>query len=117
MIAPRPTTLGSRGKVLVIDDEVDIREGLELLLTTEGYTADISSRVYATMVARAELTVRSGRSAIVDAVFARCADRDAIERTATAAEVPFAGIWLDAPESTLVARVLADHLDGVNPAS
>src|SRR3954467_7530104 len=38
MTAPRPTA--SRGKVLIIDDEVDIREGLELLLTTEGYTAD-----------------------------------------------------------------------------
>src|SRR5215510_1264402 len=35
-----PSTPGSRGKVLVIDDEVDIREGLELLLTTEGYVAE-----------------------------------------------------------------------------
>src|SRR3954452_4376270 len=34
------TSPGSRGKVLVIDDEVDIREGLELLLTTEGYQAE-----------------------------------------------------------------------------
>jgi len=32
----------TRGKVLVIDDEVDIREGLELLLTTEGYTAEVA---------------------------------------------------------------------------
>src|SRR5262245_28297791 len=32
--------LHSRGRVLVIDDELDIREGLELLLTTEGYTAE-----------------------------------------------------------------------------
>src|SRR5215467_5245939 len=31
---------GSKGKILVIDDEVDIREGLELLLTTEGYVAE-----------------------------------------------------------------------------
>lgn len=30
----------SRGRVLVIDDEHDIREGLELLLITEGYSAD-----------------------------------------------------------------------------
>ena len=28
--------------MLVIDDELDIREGLELLLTTEGYTADLA---------------------------------------------------------------------------
>jgi DNA-binding NtrC family response regulator len=39
MTAPKITP-GSRGKVLVIDDEVDIREGLELLLTTEGYLAE-----------------------------------------------------------------------------
>src|SRR6185503_19395541 len=32
----------SRGKVLVIDDELDIREGLELLLTSEGYTAELA---------------------------------------------------------------------------
>jgi DNA-binding NtrC family response regulator len=31
---------GRRGKILVVDDEVDIREGLELLLTTEGYLAE-----------------------------------------------------------------------------
>ena len=28
----------SRGLILVVDDEVEIREGLELLLNTEGYT-------------------------------------------------------------------------------
>ena len=40
MTVSRPTATPSRGKVLIIDDEVDIREGLELLLTTEGYLAD-----------------------------------------------------------------------------
>ncbi len=30
----------TRGKVLVIDDELDIREGLELLLTSEGYDVE-----------------------------------------------------------------------------
>src|ERR1043166_8794924 len=45
---PREMTAGpapspSRGKVLVIDDEHDIREGLEMLLTTEGYTAELAS--------------------------------------------------------------------------
>src|ERR1043165_3907469 len=32
----------SKGKVLVIDDELDIREGLEMLLTTEGYSVDLA---------------------------------------------------------------------------
>jgi two-component system OmpR family response regulator len=28
----------SKGSILVVDDESEIREGLELLLTTEGYS-------------------------------------------------------------------------------
>jgi len=28
----------SKGAILVVDDELEIREGLELLLTTEGYS-------------------------------------------------------------------------------
>src|SRR5215471_2467810 len=32
----------SKGKILVIDDESDIREGLELLLTTEGYAVELA---------------------------------------------------------------------------
>jgi DNA-binding NtrC family response regulator len=32
----------SRGKVLVVDDELDIREGLELLLTSEGYKVELA---------------------------------------------------------------------------
>ena len=43
-------------------------------------------------------------ASIVDAVYARSADRHAIERVAARASVPFVGLWLEAPESTLVAR-------------
>jgi DNA-binding NtrC family response regulator len=31
-----------KGRILVVDDEADIREGLELLLTSEGYAADLA---------------------------------------------------------------------------
>ncbi|HXK01403.1 MAG TPA: sigma-54 dependent transcriptional regulator [Verrucomicrobiae bacterium] len=37
-----PQTAKSKGRVLVIDDESDIREGLELLLTSEGYDVDLA---------------------------------------------------------------------------
>ena len=47
--------------------------------------------------------VRSGHSAIVDAVHARPADRQAIERLA-GASVPFIGLWLDAPKALLIER-------------
>jgi DNA-binding NtrC family response regulator len=42
MTAPRQTVVETRGRVLVIDDELDIREGLELLLTTEGYSVELA---------------------------------------------------------------------------
>jgi DNA-binding NtrC family response regulator len=40
MTAPQSPTPQTRGKILVIDDEVDIREGLELLLMSEGYAVE-----------------------------------------------------------------------------
>jgi DNA-binding NtrC family response regulator len=44
MTAPSttPPTTQSRGRILVIDDELDIREGLEVLLTSEGYSVDLA---------------------------------------------------------------------------
>jgi len=41
MSAPRPVR-ESRGSVLVVDDEQDIRESLELLLSTEGYSVSLA---------------------------------------------------------------------------
>jgi uncharacterized protein len=73
-------------------------------LGPEGYTADVSARVYATVVERARRTIGGGHSAIADAVYATAADREAIERVATDAAIPFVGLWLDAPETTLVDR-------------
>jgi DNA-binding NtrC family response regulator len=40
--SPQSSNSGKRGKVLVIDDELDIREGLELLLTSEGYAVELA---------------------------------------------------------------------------
>ncbi len=41
MSAAQPAP-GDKGSVLVVDDELDIREGLELLLTSEGYTVELA---------------------------------------------------------------------------
>jgi aminoglycoside phosphotransferase family enzyme/predicted kinase len=73
-------------------------------LGSEGYSPEMSERVYATTAERARATLRGGHSAIVDAVFARPADRQAIERVAADMSVPFIGLWLEAPEPTLAAR-------------
>ncbi len=95
------------GAVVLRSDEIRKRLcGVPLLerLGPEGYASQISERVYATLAERAASIVRAGHSAIVDAVYVHAADRQAIERVAADATVPFIGLWLEAPESTLFGR-------------
>ena len=63
----------------------------------------VSERVDSTLAEQAGL-LRAGHSVIVDAVYARAAGRRVIEHVAAATSVPFIGLWLDAPESTLINR-------------
>lgn len=73
-------------------------------LGPDAYTPEVTRRVYAIVAQMADSVVRNGQAAVVDAVLARSADREAIQHTAFAAGVPFVGLWLDAPEPVLVAR-------------
>ena len=95
------------GAVVFRSDETRKRLcGVPLLeqLGPEGYSSQVSERVYATLAERAALTVRRGHSAVVDAVYARASDRRVIEEVAAAASVPFIGLWLEAPEPVLITR-------------
>ena len=95
------------GAVVLRSDEIRKRlSGVQPLehLGPEEYSSQVSERVYATLAERASLTVAGGHSGIVDAVYARLVDREAIERVASDASVPFVGLWLEASESTLIAR-------------
>jgi hypothetical protein len=80
-------------------------------LGPEGYTPAVSERVYAALADRASQIMRSGHGVIVDAVHARPAERQAIERLAGDASVPFIGLWLEAPETTLIERTKRRHFD------
>jgi aminoglycoside phosphotransferase family enzyme/predicted kinase len=80
-------------------------------LGAEGYAPLVSERVYATLADRAAVILRAGHTAIVDAVYAQPADRQTIQRVAGEASVPFVGLWIDAPESVLVARAGQRHND------
>jgi aminoglycoside phosphotransferase family enzyme/predicted kinase len=80
-------------------------------LGSDGYTTGTSLRVYGTVIDRASLIVRGGHAAIADAVFSRPSDREALEQAAKAAGVTFVGLWLDAPEATLIARSGARERD------
>ena len=73
-------------------------------LGPDSYTPAMSARVYAALAERAEAVIRTGHGAVVDAVFARASDRLAIEQVAVRAGVPFVGLWLEAPETTLIER-------------
>lgn len=106
-LALAPSVGAVPGAVVIRSDEIRKRlSGVSPLqrLGPEGYSSEVSDRVYATVAQRAKLMIREGHSAIVDAVYARPGDRQAIEHVATDMAVPFAGIWLEAPEATLVAR-------------
>jgi predicted kinase len=65
----------------------------------------VSRKVYDALAGRASRMVRAGHTAIADAVYARPEDRAAIERAAAEAGVPFLGVWLDAPDATLISRI------------
>lgn len=96
------------GAVVIRSDEIRKKLcGMKPLdrLGPEGYTDEMSRRVYATLMDHADRVVRSGQTAIADAVFTDAADRDAIQHVAGAAGVPFVGLWLEAAEPVLISRV------------
>jgi uncharacterized protein len=105
--ATAPSIGAVPGALVIRSDEVRKQLcGVSALtrLGPAGYAADVTRRVYETAFHRAATILQSGHSVIVDAVFARAADRDAMEDVAVAARVPFVGLWLDAPEHILIER-------------
>jgi aminoglycoside phosphotransferase family enzyme/predicted kinase len=76
-------------------------------LPQQAYTAETSERVYTRMADQARRTLAVGRAVLVDAVFARPEERRAMAAVAGSLGVPFEGLWLEAPEAELIARVQA----------
>jgi predicted kinase len=103
-----PAIGGPPGAVVLRSDETRKRlSGVAPCerLGASGYTAEMSARVYAALAEQARAVLAAGSSVIVDAVHGDAADRLAIERAAAVARVPSVGLWLEAPEATLVERV------------
>ena len=103
-----PTIGAVPGAIVIRSDEIRKKLcGVHPLdrLGPEGYTDDVSRRVYATLMEHADKVVRAGYTAITDAVFATSADRDAVQHVAAAAGVPFIGLWLEAPAPLLISRI------------
>ncbi|TAJ24180.1 MAG: aminoglycoside phosphotransferase [Reyranella sp.] len=98
------------GAVVVRSDVERKRQAgiaLEARMPEGSYTPEASAKVYASFVARAERLLRAGHSVVLDAVFAKPAERAAAEALAAKVGVPFRGIWLDVPKDVAQERVAA----------
>lgn len=74
-------------------------------LPDEAYAPQVSARVYDALREEATRAAAAGWTIIVDAVYARESEREALERASRDAGVPFAGFWLEADPSLCDSRV------------
>jgi aminoglycoside phosphotransferase family enzyme/predicted kinase len=74
-------------------------------LTADAYSPEARAEVYMRLFAKAKQIVSTGHSVIIDAVLDMPALRDAAKAAADESGVPFVGIWLEAPEEVMIARV------------
>lgn len=74
-------------------------------LGPDAYTVEASVRVYEVLYRKAATVLKAGRSVVLDAVFAREEERTQAEQIAGRLNVPFTGLWLEAPEKDLISRV------------
>src|SRR5262249_3528417 len=76
--------------------------GVDLLITLPGtaYTADVTARVYGTMLDRAREVIAQGFSVIADAAFLQETERDALSSEARRMEADFRPVFLDADLAT-----------------
>lgn len=80
-------------------------------LPPEAYETEVSERLYASLIDKADRIARAGCSVIVDAVFAKPAERAAIEDAAHRAGATFHGLFLTADLGTRLKRIGGRKLD------
>jgi aminoglycoside phosphotransferase family enzyme/predicted kinase len=104
-------TIGPAPGALVLRSDVERKRlaGVdpEAKLPRAAYTPEASTRVYASLHARARTALAAGHSVVLDAVHADRTEREAAADLAAGLGVPFAGLWLDCPLETRLARVVA----------
>jgi aminoglycoside phosphotransferase family enzyme/predicted kinase len=87
----------------------NVEEGT--VLPAEAYRPEVSATVYDNLMQQAGHVVGAGHSAVVDAVFAKAAERDAVAVIANTHHVVFRGLFLTADLETRLARVGQRVLD------
>jgi uncharacterized protein len=99
---------GPIGAVVLRSDV--IRKAMFSLMPTEtlgpdGYSSAVTKKVYDKLMSRASGILQSGTSVIVDAVQARAEERRSLEEIARNLQLPFHGLWLEAPVETMSLRI------------
>jgi aminoglycoside phosphotransferase family enzyme/predicted kinase len=103
-----PDLLPSPGAVMLRSDVMRKRlfgAGETDKLPQEAYTPDITGKIYSALAKQAQRILTAGHSVVVDAVFAKDAERQEIAAVAGAAGVRFRGVFLTADIATRIARV------------
>ncbi len=87
-------------------------------LSPTAYTAENNAKVYAGLMEKAHRAIAAGHAAIVDAVFASTAERDALAAAGRRNGAAFQGLFLVADVATRVARigVRRDDASDADPA-
>jgi len=106
MLAPE---LGPAPGAIVLRSDVERKAfagiGESEHLPTGAYTVESAQCVYGTLTEKARRIVAAGHAAIVDAVFARAKERDALRGVARATGVTFQAAFLATDLTTRLARV------------
>ena len=105
-LAPR---LGPLPGAVLLNSDLERKAGLRDAdrATPIDYAKAARDSVYRAMVARAARLLAAGHSVVLDATFLDPRMRGLAETTAREAGAAFRGIWLDAPQAVLAARVAA----------
>jgi len=74
-------------------------------LPQEAYAPEVTERLYRLLADKAARVIAAGHSAIVDAVFARREEREALADVARSKNIRFAGLFLTADLATRVSRI------------
>jgi len=96
------------GAVVLRSDEIRKRLlGRDPLdrLGPDSYAPEVSARVYEHLASTAMIALDAGQSVIMDAVYNRPEGRHEISAVASRLNVPFVGLWLEAPLALLADRV------------
>ncbi len=99
--------IGALPGAALLSSDVERKAGLAVGqgLDPAAYAAGQRHEIYRVLFARAETMLAAGHCVVLDATFVDPRLRAAAAAVATRAQVPFLGLWLDAPTPVLAGRV------------